>query len=334
LLDELRQRGITVWVDGDLLRCSAPSGVLTPDLRAQLQERKPEILEFLNSARALGQQPRGIVPLQPYGTRAPVFAVPGHNGDVFCYRALAHHLGDDQPFFGLQPPGVDGEREPLTSVRDIASYFADQIRAFRPNDCYVLAGYCAGGTIAFELARQLRERGSSVGFVAVIAAPHPAWFRPLGQLRYRLGQQIERVRTHLRALASRSHRERVAYISDKVRAFRQRREARRAAPPPDPLLVVRAKVEAATVAAVRRYEPRYFAGRLIRFLPTREWLQRDNALLSWRGLAREVETYCGPDGCPVDQLLREPYAPGSAEIFRRCVDNVAVEKTPQPVAAA
>jgi hypothetical protein len=35
-------------VDGDRLHCSAPKGVLTPTLQAQLAERKPEILTFLN----------------------------------------------------------------------------------------------------------------------------------------------------------------------------------------------------------------------------------------------------------------------------------------------
>ena len=65
------------------------------------------------------------MPLQAQGRGAPVFGVPGHNGDVFCYRALARELGDEHPFFGLQPPGVDGQRAPLTRVEDIAAYFAE-----------------------------------------------------------------------------------------------------------------------------------------------------------------------------------------------------------------
>jgi TubC N-terminal docking domain len=38
---------IKLRVDGDRLYCSAPQGILTPDLNAQLRERKPEILKFL-----------------------------------------------------------------------------------------------------------------------------------------------------------------------------------------------------------------------------------------------------------------------------------------------
>ncbi len=54
------------------------------------------------------------LPLEAAGTRTPIFAVGGHNGDVFTYRALALHLGPDQPFFGLQPPGLEEGSQPLT----------------------------------------------------------------------------------------------------------------------------------------------------------------------------------------------------------------------------
>ncbi len=205
LLEELRSRHVQVWADGDQLRCSAPAGVLTPELRAQLRQRKGDILAFLRSAEAFAQQQRAIVPLQPRGPRVPVFAVPGHSGDVFCYRALAQHLGDDQPFFGLQPPGVDGQSEPLTCVEDLAAYFAAQIRAFRPAGPYVIAGYCAGGTIAFAVARHLLQHGAAISFVALFTSPYPTWYRVLPQLRQRFAHQVERVREHARALAPLSY---------------------------------------------------------------------------------------------------------------------------------
>lgn len=41
---------IKLWVDGERLRCSAPEGTLSPSLRLQLQERKAEILAFLQKA--------------------------------------------------------------------------------------------------------------------------------------------------------------------------------------------------------------------------------------------------------------------------------------------
>ncbi len=160
-LADLHERGVHLYAEGDRLRCTAPPGVLTPQLRDRLQQHKDEILEVLRSGAALARQQRAIVPLERRGTRTPVFAVAGHNGDVFCYRALAQHLGDHQPFFGLEPPGLDGRSEPLTRVEDLAAYFAEQIRAFQPDGQYILAGFCAGGTVAFELARQLLQGGAS-----------------------------------------------------------------------------------------------------------------------------------------------------------------------------
>ena len=84
-----------------------PRRALTPELRDRLKERKTDILDFLRQAKTLAAQARAIVPLQSRGTGVPVFAVPGHNGDVFCYRLFARHF-PRRPFFGLQPPGLDG----------------------------------------------------------------------------------------------------------------------------------------------------------------------------------------------------------------------------------
>ncbi|GAB1537798.1 hypothetical protein NUACC21_04520 [Scytonema sp. NUACC21] len=49
-LSDLCTLDVKLWVDGDRLRCSAPEGILTPSLRLQLQERKAEILAFLQKA--------------------------------------------------------------------------------------------------------------------------------------------------------------------------------------------------------------------------------------------------------------------------------------------
>jgi len=321
LLQELRSRDIRVWAEGDQLRCTAPTGVLTPELREQLRERKTDIVEFLRSAESLARQQRGIVPLQPRGSRAPVFGVPGHNGDVFCYRFLAQQLGEDQPFFGLQPPGATGQGELLTRVEDLAAYFATQIRAYRPNDAYVITGYCAGGTIAFELARQLLQQGATIRFVALFTSPYSTAFRRLPQLSQRLANYAERVRTHARALAPLSNRERRLYIRDRLRENKARDDAQ-SQTPPDPVQVQRAKVEAATVAAIRRYTPRYFDGRLRLFLPNKEWLRPGSPMLRWQDVARETKRYVGPDGCIGDHMLLEQYVARIADLFRSCRDEL------------
>src|ERR1700752_2420419 len=122
LLTELRKLDAHVMLDGDRLRLNAPAGALTDQHKRQLQSRKQEIVDFLRSAQQLVSQQRALLPLTAHGTQIPISAVAGHNGDVFCYRALAEQLGSDQTFFGLQPPGLEEGTEPLTSVAGLAEY--------------------------------------------------------------------------------------------------------------------------------------------------------------------------------------------------------------------
>lgn len=49
-LSHLRRLDINVFVDGDRLRCNAPERILTPELRAELSQRKAEIVSFLKKA--------------------------------------------------------------------------------------------------------------------------------------------------------------------------------------------------------------------------------------------------------------------------------------------
>ena len=51
LLGRLRVLGVSLTLDGDSLKCAAPAGVLTAELRAELTQNKPGILAFLRSSR-------------------------------------------------------------------------------------------------------------------------------------------------------------------------------------------------------------------------------------------------------------------------------------------
>ena len=329
-LADLHRLGIQLWADGDRLHCNAPTGLLTPQLREQIQQRKSEILAFLRTAKALARQQRAIVPLQPHGSRTPVYAVAGHNGDVFAYRTLVQHLGNDQPFFGLQPPGLDDDSEPLAYVEALAGYFATQIREFQPAGPYIIAGYCAGGGIAFELARQLQRSGATISFLALFACPFPTSFRFGAQLAQRLKQEVARVGKHARALTAFSSEERHRYISEKLRSRKARRKAESAAAL-DPVLVVRAKVARATIKAVRRYTPGRFSGRVGLFLPNREWLHSGAAPLRWRSVAGGVEEYYGPDNCNPELLLIGPDGPAIAKLFRQFRDRCDAISAPNGV---
>jgi len=300
---------------GSELRCSAPAGALTPELRAELQRHKNDVLELLSSAQAAAAQSQALVPLQRGGSRAPIYGVPGHNGDVFCYRALARALGADQPFFGLQPPGLDGARAPLTRVEELAGYFAGQIRAAGERGPCIVAGFCAGGSVAFELAQELVRGGTEVRFLALFGCPYPVYFTRGAQLWNGLARQLERFGQHGRALAAQSWRERRRYLAGELGERSARLEAARCRAA-DPVLARRALVERTTVAAVRRYRPRAFAGSIKLFLPGVGWQRSGVAALRWCALAAHAETYFGPDAADGADMLLEGHAPAFAELFR------------------
>ena len=326
-LATLRERDIQIFAEGLQLHCNAPAGALTAELRDELRQRKHEILNFLRSAESLvGQQP-GIVPLQSQGTAAPIFAVAGHNGDVFCFRALAQHLGEDQPFFGLQPPGLDGNREPLSRVEDLAAFFAAQIRTFRPNGSCVIVGYCAGGTIAFELARQLLRDGVEVCSLALFGSPFPTNYQFFPKLRLHFEQLAKRIAKHIRALASLPMTERRNYVAERICNLRIERDAQRRAAG-DPALVLRDKVGRATLSAIRRYQPNFFCGRLNLFWPCKN--AGGDALAQWPMIARDTEKYFGPDGCDGTKMLREPYAATFAKLLKKSLQITSDGKICSP----
>ncbi|MGE5466161.1 MAG: thioesterase domain-containing protein [Ignavibacteria bacterium] len=316
-LAELRRRDIRVWADGERLRCDAPSGVLTPELREELRSRKQDLLEFLHAAQSLARQERAIVPLQPNGEGTAVFAIPGHNGDVFCFRALAQYLGEERPFYGLEPPGLDGFGEPLTRVEDLAAYFAAQITAFRPGLPCVIGGYCAGATLALELARQLRGRGVDVRYLALFGSPYPTWYRWPAQWRWRLRRQVARLVMHAKALAARAPTGWPAYLRARL-ADRRAREAAEAMPADDPVMVRRGLVERATLKAARAYAPSRLQVRAGLFQPWRDPVLEEGAR-QWRALVPGIEEHAGAPGSDGFNLLREPYVFTTAELLRRAL---------------
>jgi thioesterase domain-containing protein len=91
----------------------------------------------------------------------------GAGGTVLMYRDLSRHLGDDQPFYGLQSQGLDGSCPPLTSIAEMAAVYVKEIRRVQPHGPYFIAGYCMGGTVAFEVAQQLHELGEPIALLAL-----------------------------------------------------------------------------------------------------------------------------------------------------------------------
>jgi thioesterase domain-containing protein len=112
-------------------------------------------------------------PIQPNGSRPPFFCVHGIDGEVIGYAALARSLGGDQPVYGLAGWATDEEDPGETRIETMAARYIQAIQTIQPVGPYYLGGYSYGGTVAFEMARQLHAQGQAVGLLAMFDHPAP-----------------------------------------------------------------------------------------------------------------------------------------------------------------
>jgi FkbH-like protein len=165
-----------------------------------------------------------LVPLQPHGSKPPLWLIHGAGGDVLWgYANLAAHLPADQPLYGIKSRGQVGMEE-FTRLEEMAEYYLQEIRAFQPQGPYLLGGYCFGGNVAYEIARQLLAQGEKVSFLALIdAAPANAgyesipWWRPSYVYRFARNAYL-----WLRDFEQVPPEERRRFVWRKVRALNRR----------------------------------------------------------------------------------------------------------------
>jgi amino acid adenylation domain-containing protein len=133
-----------------------------------------------SSDSALRSSP--LIALRSAGSRPPFYCVHPVGGSVLCYLDLSRALGSDQPFYGLQSPGLEGEGEVYTCIEDMASRYIQEIRSVQPEGPYFLGGWSLGGVVAFEMASQLKGLGEQVALLALIDSYAPANDRDLSRL--------------------------------------------------------------------------------------------------------------------------------------------------------
>lgn len=119
-----------------------------------------------------------LVPIQPNGSKPTLFCIHAGAGTVLFYHSLAHHLGADQPLYGLQAKGLNGNEPPHTRIEDMAAHYIREIQAIQPEGAYFLAGYCLGGILAFEIAQQLISQGYKVALLANFNGVSPTYVHP------------------------------------------------------------------------------------------------------------------------------------------------------------
>ena len=106
-------------------------------------------------------------------SKTPFFMVAGMFGNVLNLRHLAHLIGTDRPFYGLQARGLYGGAEPHDSLVDAARDYIAEMRQVQPHGPYMIGGFSGGGITAYEMAKQLREAGEDVSALILLDTPLP-----------------------------------------------------------------------------------------------------------------------------------------------------------------
>jgi amino acid adenylation domain-containing protein len=124
---------------------------------------------------------RQMVRLHAAGSKPPLIAI--HNTGVFYYN-LSRLLGPEQPLTALQVFDPVAVRATLPrTLEEIAAEYVALIRRAQPTGPYQLIGWCVGGVLAFEVARQLDEQHQIVAFVGLIDAWAPGNRQRMSRLR-------------------------------------------------------------------------------------------------------------------------------------------------------
>ncbi len=186
-----------------------------------------------------------VIEVQAGGKRRPFFMVHGDivGGGFYC-RGLAHEMGPAYPIYAFPPHGPSPDPT-AWSIEAMAAANVAEVRRIQPAGPYRLGGYCIGGLIAYQMARQLLREGQEVELLLVldtvpINAAFP-WVEPLVRAVSNLSSGDRAARFDRRAYLVRRLRqvsrmrplERVMYMAGFPFRFlmrRVRRRLRRAAP--------------------------------------------------------------------------------------------------------
>ena len=269
-----------------------------------------------------------LVAIQPNGSKRPFFCVHAHGGNVLIFNDLARRLGTDQPFYGLQAQGLDGQQTRHTRIEEMAAHYLNEIKTVQPEGPYFLGGYCFGGRVAFEMAQQLHAQGKRVALLAMIDSYAPGYLKLLPWIERKVRQRFA---YHWGNLARLGLRERLDYFLEKGKVVRVRIGTRikniiseaylgMGIPLPPALQQVHQQKR-----LVPEYVPGIYPGKITVFSPTKgaESYYHDLHMGWGRFAAEGLEIHAIPGS--FSRIVLEPCVGELAERLAKCIEKARTE---------
>lgn len=118
--------------------------------------------------------------INPRGSGRPHFFVHPAGGQVTGYYDLGQRLA--RPSYGFVAVAEEVDADGMATVEAIAARYLEQLQEIQPQGPYTLGGWSSGGTIAFEMARQLELRREEVDCLIVVDSPAPTVHTPIADV--------------------------------------------------------------------------------------------------------------------------------------------------------
>jgi amino acid adenylation domain-containing protein len=260
-----------------------------------------------------------LIEIKPTGSKLPFYCVHPGGGNVFCYLDLARTLGTDQPFYGLQHPGLDGQQKPFTYIEEIADLYIKSLMAQQPEGPYLLGGWSMGGMVAFEMAQQLSAQGHQIELLALIdtQAVDPDNQPPevdnavlLIHFAKQLGLSLDK-----HAFSKLKPDVQLGYI------LRQAKAANLVTSDIELTQLGRhVEVYMRNVKAMRTYRPRVYSGRISLFTASQRSIFQDETLGWHKFTTGGVATHKVPGDHYT--MLKEPHVQILSDRLRHCIDEI------------
>ena len=112
------------------------------------------------------QNPARLTPDEP-GVATPLTLIHPVGGNILCYNELARLLGEERSIYGVQSPGITNSPQPAT-IEELAALYLKLIRDLQVRGPYEIGGWSMGAAVAYEMARQITQRGDEVSRLIMI----------------------------------------------------------------------------------------------------------------------------------------------------------------------
>jgi thioesterase domain-containing protein/acyl carrier protein len=105
-----------------------------------------------------------------------MFFIHAGSGEIQDYVQWCNLLEPGFNYWAIRANRLSDCAPPAWTVEELARSYIGKIKKIQPHGPYQLGGWCIGGTIAFEMVRQLEQRGEEIARFTLVSVSAPNLF--------------------------------------------------------------------------------------------------------------------------------------------------------------